>query len=1006
MNFLNKFKFLFVFLFSLVLVTNIASAYVLTADLSWHNETSNTYFQNQYNIPLGTNSVEFAWGSVIANAGENPPTVSTDIIVLEQVDKLLDPSLIGYTTNPIYSLTHTTSQYGLLTLQTTNLPIGTYEVLINSHVGNVESSEYSLTLNIYDDAPQVNHAPVWQNIPDEIVNLSQSTYTLEDFNLLASDEDGDVLSFTGTTTGTSANCVITQDNNNNYDLTCSLNVEGITTVTLTANDGELSASESFTLTVVDDIISVNHAPVWQEIPDVEVPLSQEDYYLRISPLASDEDGDVLTFSVQSNGIANCQLISYVDQDIRVLKCSFDTIGATFITLTANDGELSASESFTLTVYNDTPSMSMNCNQDVVLEEMLQCTVEITNENVGGFDGESVAFTTVNDEGNVILLGQCTTENNGYCNIQTTINEGFSTGNDYQVKSETKVNGFNLVAFDTFHIWNKGYEIINLGLYEDVEFSIPSQDFFRGEDMYTKFQIADLNNQIVFDESLIKSVYLVVNNQEELYFEEFELVKTVKDSTWYEEVYAKLTGKEDNYYYYILPKIPLTDDVLGEGNVFYFVFNFETQEAGQNQVSVEIHNNPIVMEWLPDVYLETNLEGISNHITIDLKNYTYDLETPLEEIIHTTETDGQILIGLQNGIMEIGAIPGATGEHIVKVIADDTDGSTIERTFTVYINQEELFANAVITYEQDPYLVGQEVQFSGYESTGADGNFESLISCAWLVEDFFSFNMDTDGSPNCQFNYTFEETGSYEVILTVTDKWGYTDSDSIIVIVEELIVEDENPTAIILAQNTSKVGEKVFFDGSHSYAYEGYEIVEYDWEIIDANGIVILDSWTGNYVLPYTFKNSNSYTVKLTVTDNAGQTDSTQKIIVVSEDETYFEENSLFGSEPEKGLKVVDFNINGKVIPKLVAGEDFTVQAVVENFAGENLNDVMMRIYIPEIGMIFKSASKDLRDNERKTLTINGFLPYDIEPGIYYPQIEISDDHIRRVKVGYIEVVEG
>ena len=110
------------------------------------------------------------------------------------------------------------------------------------------------------------------------------------------------------------------------------------------------------------------------------------------------------------------------------------------------------------------------------------------------------------------------------------------------------------------------------------------------------------------------------------------------------------------------------------------------------------------------------------------------------------------------------------------------------------------------------------------------------------------------------------------------------------------------------------------------------------------------------------------------------------------------------SDAESGIKVLSFSIRGFDESRVYVGGDFEMEAVIENIAGTDLDDVRMTFYLPEYGIKFKSSARDFEDGERKTLTVVGYMPYDIEPNVYYPLIGVSDDHIRRVKVGYLEVV--
>ena len=112
-------------------------------------------------------------------------------------------------------------------------------------------------------------------------------------------------------------------------------------MTVTASDGTLSASQSFTWTVTN----VNRAPVVTAIAD---QTSAENAAISLAVVASDPDGDAVTYS--ATGLPPALTI-HPTTGVISGTLSYTSAGTHAVTVTASDGTLSASASFTWTVTN-------------------------------------------------------------------------------------------------------------------------------------------------------------------------------------------------------------------------------------------------------------------------------------------------------------------------------------------------------------------------------------------------------------------------------------------------------------------------------------------------------------------------------------------------------------------------------------------------------------------------------------------------------------------------------
>jgi len=157
----------------------------------------------------------------------------------------------------------------------------------------------------------------------------------------------------------------------------------------------------------------------------------------------------------------------------------------------------------------------------------------------------------------------------------------------------------------------------------------------------------------------------------------------------------------------------------------------------------------------------------------------------------------------------------------------------------------------------------EVSFNGSNSSDSDG---SITSYAWDFKDGETGNGEI-------ISHTFSSIGSYNVELTVTDDKGATDSITKIINVTETL--NQSPTASFTANPTSGVVPlEVAFNASSSSDSDG-SIIIYTWNFKDG------DTGTGE-TINHTFSTTGSYNVELAVTDDKGATDSTTKIVNVTE----------------------------------------------------------------------------------------------------------------------------
>ncbi|MFT4311356.1 MAG: Ig-like domain-containing protein [Candidatus Woesearchaeota archaeon] len=208
------------------------------------------------------------------------------------------------------------------TKQTTFGDRGEHQVLVRAtdELGATATKEIRVVVN------RTNRAPIIENLQNKQV---QETQTIA-LNVTAYDPDGDNISI-----------MYSEPFDQNGVFTPDFGDRGTYNVTVTATDGELSATETFTLTV----IARNRAPVIEEIAPITV---NEGQIVSIPVNAYDPDGDdvVISFS----GWMNSSEYQTTYDDAHPLGCDERGCTATyFVTVTASDGQLETSRTVQINV---------------------------------------------------------------------------------------------------------------------------------------------------------------------------------------------------------------------------------------------------------------------------------------------------------------------------------------------------------------------------------------------------------------------------------------------------------------------------------------------------------------------------------------------------------------------------------------------------------------------------------------------------------------------------------
>lgn len=622
--------------------------------------------------------------------------------------------------------------------------------------------------NIFVSNVVTNHAPVMQQILNQAIFENAQTY---EYQLQVSDQDNDPLtcykisgpswiSVNGQTCKVVGSSIPQVVQDTNFDISVGV------------SDGSLSDQKSYVLTVKN---------VYQNV----APVAAYDY----TP-SNPETSQEVTFDGSDSYDSDGYIASYVwdfgtgDTATGMnVNYAFPADGSYQVSLTVTDNA-GASDSEVKTIVVTKPSLVIDelyCNPDVVVGHQQHCSAHV-KDNVSGAE---ITFKLASTNQ---VLAQCVTNFKGYCHVNPEIN---LAAGDYSVFAEARKSGYlsdlSGELRTNFKVWAERYDIANLKVYED-QFITENYTFYRATPMYVSFDVVDLitGETISPSQGLIDDVFLRVNNNFTLNFSRF--------------------GGTDEYKYY-LTSIPISDDFLGQGNVYAFVFNFSDNTAGQEDVIVNVLNNPLEFNPPAQIHLD---QGAS--ILIDFNQYLVDVETPLEDILLSYVGAGNVLSinEVGNKIYNVSASNNFEGNASITFTADDTDGSVVSKqvVFTVNPVVETHLPIAVLDMPESVYE-GKDVILNASRSYDPDG--EAIVSYKWSVyREGTLVQSWTTSSPVT--NYLFSTKGQYTVYLTVVNEINEQGNTS-----RGLFAGRNNPQTV--------------FGKEDGLYLENYEIVGSDWGVV-------------------------------------------------------------------------------------------------------------------------------------------------------------------------------
>ncbi len=339
-------------------------------------------------------------------------------------------------------------------------------------------------------------------------------------------------------------------------------------------------------------------------------------------------------------------------------------------------------------------------------------------------------------------------------------------------------------------------------------------------------------------------------------------------------------------------------------------------------------------------------------------YTLDgsLSTDNDEIVSWTWTFTDVTAQTLDGEMADYTF-GNAGVFVITLTVEDAAGNSDTDTVTITVSDEEA-----------PVAVAVDVEITEGETATLDasGSTDNVDVTAW--EWVFTYDGAEVTLTEEVSTYQFDIPDIYDVVLTVWDDAGHSDSITITV----TVLDDADPVANAGADIADAVvGTAVEFDGSAST--DDVSIENWTWSI---DSVEVAWGETASY----TFDAAGTYTVTLTVTDSFGQT-ATDTLTVTVTEEPGLSEAPVADAGPDATIDLDDdYEFDGS---------DSTDDVGIVNWTWEfEYDDEMVTLYGETVEFTFEIAGDYLVEltvtdadgqTDSDTVTITVEEPEEEEP---------------------------
>ncbi len=217
-----------------------------------------------------------------------------------------------------------------------------------------------------------------------------------------------------------------------------------------------------------------------------------------------------------------------------------------------------------------------------------------------------------------------------------------------------------------------------------------------------------------------------------------------------------------------------------------------------------------------------------------------------------------------------------------------------------------FPKAVCTATPTQGTTYTTFEFDASNSMAEQINGQGVAAYLWEFP-------DGSTTSEAKTTYTFTETGTQTVRLTITDSKGESNTTSCPVTVTPGQTTEEDALPVAVCKVTIDESGDTYvanFDGSESRDNDenGASIVNYFWDFGDNSGI-----GSGPISLSHTYATANTYPASLTVTDDEGNTATAAcpvSFTPLPEEPEFLPPVSIFTSQPSQGVAPLTVNFDG------------------------------------------------------------------------------------------------